>query len=237
MSIGQRPWRCRSSSPDGGYDLTNQARDLAGLLDDLHIKAAHIIGSSAGGPIVLTFAALYPRRVRSLVLVGTAIDLFPMGEPGSDEVRRQLVVLARDGEEAAFDQRPPSVEFSFNELWDEPEAIARGMLEAYRARVQRRREQARDMPRATRVHYYSTELRSMEAYLSTGITAYAQAVTAPTLVYHGSRDQMVPIADAQRLAQTIPGAVLELMVDGPHSLLIRSAAARQHVIAWMRQAS
>jgi pimeloyl-ACP methyl ester carboxylesterase len=91
----------RSSSPVGGYDLVTQARDLAGLLDHLHIDAAHVIGSPAGGPIALTFAALYPARTRSLILTGTAIDLFPPGEPGSEEVRRQLVVLERDGAAAA----------------------------------------------------------------------------------------------------------------------------------------
>src|SRR5205814_175495 len=136
------------------------------------IEAAHVIGSSAGGPIAFTFAAIYPKRLRSLVLVGTAIDLFPAGEPGSDEVRRQLVVLARDGAEAAFDQRPAGVEVSFNELWDEPEAVARGALEAYHAAVQRRRDLAQSLPKTTRVHYYATELRSMEAYLSTGLGAY-----------------------------------------------------------------
>ncbi len=63
----------RSSSPDNGYDLVQQARDLAGLLEHLQLDSAHIIGSSAGGPIAFTFAALCPRRTRSLVLTGTAI--------------------------------------------------------------------------------------------------------------------------------------------------------------------
>src|SRR5688572_10833216 len=63
----------RSSSPETGYDLATQARDLAGLLDSLNIPAVHLIGSSAGGPIAIVFAAQWPQRVRSLVLVGTAL--------------------------------------------------------------------------------------------------------------------------------------------------------------------
>src|SRR5258708_1951840 len=46
----------RSSSPDTGYDLVTQARDLAGVLDWIHAPDAHIIGSSAGGPISIFFA-------------------------------------------------------------------------------------------------------------------------------------------------------------------------------------
>lgn len=35
----------RSSSPEDGYDLHSQVRDLIGLLDHLDLKSAHIIGS------------------------------------------------------------------------------------------------------------------------------------------------------------------------------------------------
>lgn len=61
----------RSQSPSHDYQLENQAQDLARLLDHLHIDAAHVIGSSAGGPIAIAFAALWPERTRSLLLAGT----------------------------------------------------------------------------------------------------------------------------------------------------------------------
>jgi pimeloyl-ACP methyl ester carboxylesterase len=75
----------------------------------------------------------------------------------------------------------------------------------------------------------------MQAHLSTGIGALAAAVTAPTYVLHGSRDQMVPTADAQELALAIPGAQFELLEGGSHTLLGRSPEARRHVIAWVWQ--
>src|SRR5712692_8310476 len=43
----------RSSCPDTGYDLENQAEDLRALLDHLAIDRAHVVASSAGGPIGL----------------------------------------------------------------------------------------------------------------------------------------------------------------------------------------
>jgi pimeloyl-ACP methyl ester carboxylesterase len=132
----------RSSSPETGYDLWTQVRDLTDLLDHLHIETVHLIGSSAGGPIALLFAATQPQRTRSLILVGTALDLFPAGEPGSDVVRQHLAILERDGADRAFDQRPAEVEVTFSELWDHTEAKARGTLDEYRTRQHQWRAEA-----------------------------------------------------------------------------------------------
>ncbi|NJM07109.1 alpha/beta hydrolase [Candidatus Gracilibacteria bacterium] len=225
----------RSSSPDSGYDLLQQAADLAGLLDHLGIPAAHVIGSSAGGPISVLFAAHYPQRVRSLVLVGTACDLFPAGEPGSDTVREHLAILARDSANAAFDQRPAEVEVTFSELWDEAEARARGTLNAYAARRQQWRERAVQLPRAQRVHYYQTELLSMQSYMQVDVCAYAATISRPCLVIHGSSDQMVPVADAAALAAAIPMAHFELIADGPHTLMALHDDARKRVIRFLQE--
>ena len=67
----------RSSCPVDGYGLLDMAGDLEGLLDELSVPAAHLIGSSAGGPIAIAFAATRAGRTRSLALTGTAANLFP----------------------------------------------------------------------------------------------------------------------------------------------------------------
>src|SRR5438876_81561 len=100
----------RSERTTAGYALENQARDLAGLLDHLGMESAHHIGSSAGGPISLVFAAMWPECTRSLVLTGSGLDLFPHGDPPSDIIREQIALLERDGAESAFEQRPAGVE-------------------------------------------------------------------------------------------------------------------------------
>jgi pimeloyl-ACP methyl ester carboxylesterase len=227
---------CASSSlAVTGYDLGTQAADLAALLDHLGVTAAHIIGSSAGGPIALTFAAHWPARVRSLLLVGTALDLFPRGEPGSDAVRMHLAILEREGPEVAFEQRPPEVEVTFAELWDHTEATARGELEAYRARRAAWRDRARAIPRQQRVAYYAAELRNMQAYIDADLLPVARQVQAPTLVLHGTNDQLVPIADAEALANTVPNATLHVVQGGPHSLMIRDAKVRRVAMDWMHR--
>jgi len=58
----------RSSSPSGPY---SHADDLRALLDHLDIETCVIVGASMGGRIALTYALGWPKRVRSLFLVGT----------------------------------------------------------------------------------------------------------------------------------------------------------------------
>jgi len=224
----------RSSSPTAGYELANQVLDLTCLLDHLKLPRAHVIGSSAGGPLAILLAATRPQCVRSLVLVGTAVDLFPAGESGSDQVRQHLAILEKDGEESAFSQRPAGIEVTWGELWNQPEAVARGEEMAYSAQQGQWRDQARALPMAQRVHYYATELRSMQAYLTLDLRPVARSVVVPTYVIHGGNDQMVPLSSARELAQLIPSARFHEIPGGPHSLMIRDADARQHVIAFMQ---
>jgi pimeloyl-ACP methyl ester carboxylesterase len=51
--------------------------DLRGFADALGLRAFHLAGFSLGGMTALTFAARYPERVASLVLVGVTIEREP----------------------------------------------------------------------------------------------------------------------------------------------------------------
>ncbi len=55
------------------YDLDDMAADTAGLLDQLEIDSAHLVGASMGGMITQQLAATHPDRVRSLcsIMAGT----------------------------------------------------------------------------------------------------------------------------------------------------------------------
>jgi pimeloyl-ACP methyl ester carboxylesterase len=223
----------RSSSPDSGYDLENQALDLASLLDALRITSTHVIGSSAGGPISVTFAALYPDRVRSLTLAGTGINLFPVGDPVSDLIRQQIAILDKDGAEAAFDRRPAGVETSLEPLWIVDEMRARGRYAEFLEREQMLAQQAQTMPKAERARYYAIELRSMQAYMRDDLQNYARRVECPTLVLHGSDDREVPLAWGEALARLIPTARMHIIPGGGHSLVHRSDEGRHIVIEFI----
>jgi 2-succinyl-6-hydroxy-2,4-cyclohexadiene-1-carboxylate synthase len=50
------------------YKIEATARDLAGILDCLEISQIDLLGYSMGGRLALTFALIFPERVRKLVL-------------------------------------------------------------------------------------------------------------------------------------------------------------------------
>jgi pimeloyl-ACP methyl ester carboxylesterase len=218
-----------------GYDLPNQARDLAGLLDHLKIDAAHLIGSSAGGPIAMVFAATYPQRVRSLTLAGTAIELFAAGDPVSEVVREQVGLLDSKGAEATFDGRPAGIEVTFQVLWVPEEMAERGTLGSYWDEQRRLNAQAKGIARDVRIQHYVAELRNMEACWQTDVASYARRIAAPTLVLHGSNDREVPVAWGEHIACTIRGARLQIEQGKSHTLIGRDADARRKVIEFMAQ--
>jgi pimeloyl-ACP methyl ester carboxylesterase len=57
-----------SDMPPNGYSPRDLAVDLNGLLVELGIERAHLVGHSYGGTIALQHAVLYPEQTRSLVL-------------------------------------------------------------------------------------------------------------------------------------------------------------------------
>ena len=225
----------RSSAPASGYELENQGRDLASLLDALALSSAHVIGSSAGGPISLLFAALYPQRVRSLTLAGTGLTLFPLDDPESNLIRHLITILDTAGAGAAFAHRPAGVETSLESRWVVDEMRARGRYAEYLQKEQDLARQAQAMPEAERARYFSIELRSMQAYMRDDLPTYARQVTCPTLVLHGSDDREVPQARGEALAEMIPASRLHIIPGGGHSLVHRSVEGRQVVIDFIRE--
>jgi 3-oxoadipate enol-lactonase len=61
----------------GPFDYYDSASDCIGLLDQLGIASATLVGMSQGGFLSLRAAWKHPKRVRALVLVDTAAALFP----------------------------------------------------------------------------------------------------------------------------------------------------------------
>jgi pimeloyl-ACP methyl ester carboxylesterase len=59
----------RSSHPEGGYEKTAQARDLAAILDKLGVKDAVLVTHDIGNMVGYAFAALYPQRVTKWVVM------------------------------------------------------------------------------------------------------------------------------------------------------------------------
>ncbi|MCP5159633.1 MAG: alpha/beta hydrolase [Gammaproteobacteria bacterium] len=63
----------RSEMPARGYSPLIMATDLARLLDYLALERVHLLAHSFGGAVAMAFAALWPERVRSLILADVRV--------------------------------------------------------------------------------------------------------------------------------------------------------------------
>ncbi len=222
----------RSSCPEGGYDLENQVRDLNELLELLEVEEAHVIGSSAGGPIAMLFASIYPNRVNTLVLAGTAADLWPKYDPVTRIVEEQFECLKKQGANVIWKNRPSGVELSFDVLWEREEMKERGVLAEYEDRI------AQSLKKCSvqdRVQWYEIQLRAIGAYLDRDLTKECARISVPTLVVHGANDREVPVDWGRDLSTKIPGATFRMYKSESHGLVHRYGVVRQDLIAFYDQ--
>ncbi len=107
------------------------ADDIAGLLDSLKIKKAHILGSSLGAEVGLSLAARYPGKVISLVCEGALYsESGPYGVwEGTDEefrteavplrLRQGLAYFGRDYPSASDMRESKKTELEAEGLWND----------------------------------------------------------------------------------------------------------------------
>jgi pimeloyl-ACP methyl ester carboxylesterase len=227
-----------SSCPRNGWTLENFVVDAKSLLERLGIRKAHVIGSSAGGPIALLLALSLPERTQALVLVNTSANLFAE-EFGDVEVlqtiREQIGILERQGPEVAYRARPAEAKVSMGALWDRPAAAADGTLEEYDEEQGRLVQAAKALSHQEKVQLYATELRNIGAYVDVDLRPRLQEVQVPTLIIHGSEDKVVPVGEAYELQEGIPGAELAVMPGLPHAIIHLSRETRLRVAEFLQQ--
>lgn len=68
----------KSESFEEGYQISDQAEMVAGLLAHLGLPSASVMGTSYGGAVALSLTIMYPQRVDRLLLAGTRAYTDPM---------------------------------------------------------------------------------------------------------------------------------------------------------------
>lgn len=76
------------------YDIKKVAADLASILKEMNIDHIHLIGYSMGGRLALTFALLYPCKVKTLILESSSPGLKTAKER-SDRVKRDQMLAKK----------------------------------------------------------------------------------------------------------------------------------------------
>lgn len=102
----------RSDAPETGYHMTEMARDVVGVMVQLGLERAHVVGSSLGAEVGLAMAADHPGRVISLAADGALYSEHgPYGTwEGSETEYRKHVESRMERMRAAPERRFPSVD-------------------------------------------------------------------------------------------------------------------------------
>jgi pimeloyl-ACP methyl ester carboxylesterase len=179
----------RASAP---YDLVDMAGDAAGLLGELGIAAAHVVGVSMGGMIAQQLAISYPERVLSLCSIMSMTGA-PDSEPPSADALRVLIAPPPEGRDDYVENQVKvwkvigSPGFSFDE-----------------ARIRSRALAAYD--RSFRPAGVGRQLMAVLA--SPDRTAALGNLRIPTLVIHGEEDPLVRPSGGTATAEAVPGSTI-----------------------------
>jgi pimeloyl-ACP methyl ester carboxylesterase len=184
------------------YTLEDMADDSVGLLDELGVEAAHLVGASQGGMIAQTIAIRHPERVLSLVSIMSTTGDRAVGQPHPEAIPALLT-------------RPPDNKEGFVDFvvgaW---KVIGSPEFEADPAALRARAAASYD-----RGIYPDGTARQLLAIGASGDRTEAlRNVDVPTTVIHGNQDILVDVSGGKATAAAIPGARLELIDGMGHDL-------------------
>jgi 3-oxoadipate enol-lactonase len=184
-----------ASTPlDGPVTIAQMADDAAGLLDALEVDSAHVMGISMGGMIAQELALGHAERVGTLTLGCTYCG----GEGSalaSEAVMSQLAAAMASGDRERALRAGWEINVSQTLAADE-DAYARF------------REIGNRRPVAVAVI-----MQQLQACVAHDTSTRLAQLAMPTLVLHGTDDQVLPVQNGELIASLIPSARLEIL-DG-----------------------
>ena len=186
--------------PPVPYTLSDMAADAAKLLDHLAIERAHVMGASMGGMIAQTFAIEHPHRTKTLISIMSQPGELTVGQPTPEAM--ELIVTPAPSDRDEYIAFAPKWQ-----LWQSKK---------YRSDELSRRNAIRDFDRS---NYPEGGPRQMAAIYASGSRAEGlQKLQIPTLVIHGTEDQLITPSGGERTAELIPNSTLLMVDDMGHDM-------------------
>ncbi len=187
-----------SAAAPGPYSMDLLAEDCHAILKALDITVPVVLcGLSMGGYVAFAFHRKYPEQMAGLILAATR-----PGEdsPESKANRDKAADLARrDGPSAVAESMLPKM-LSPKSYAERPELV----------------QSVREIMQATSLDGVLGDLMGMKSRPDS--TPALKKIEKPTLILHGSDDQLIPASEAVAMGGAIPGARLELLPDAGHLL-------------------
>ena len=191
------------------FSLDRWIEDLDAVVESAGLTRFPLIGLCQGGAVAAAYAARYPDRISRLVLY----DSYPFGayaEGVPDRLAQEARTLAEMIEVGWGKKTGAFREVFANLLMPEASKDALQWI----GEMQRRSASARNAR------------RMWDAFNAFDIRAVAADIAAPTLVFHGRRDCMVPFEAGRQLASLIPNARFVPLETNNHILLPKEDAWR-----------
>jgi pimeloyl-ACP methyl ester carboxylesterase len=179
------------------YRGDTYARFVLDFLDALRVQRATVAGNSLGGEVAWRAVTLAPQRFDKLILIdATGYAFMPEDIPLGFRAARVPVV----SHIAEYLLPRALVATSVRSVYGDPSRVSADLIDRYFELTLREGNR-----RALGLRLQQLEMGDHAARIKT--------ITLPTLVLWGSRDRLVPPANAQRFADDIRGARLTLL-DG-----------------------
>ena len=186
--------------------------DLRAFMDRLGVSEAALVGWSLGGAIILKFAALYPERVRELILLGSLSPLANSDFAGW----RLRARLASDGVTV---QEMVEQTFESTKMTLSPHTREKNPAAVEKVRQTLLRNQP-----LTYIELVDAmkEIPSLKPALD--------VIRAPTLILVGDSDIGTPISSAEDLNKALPSSFLKIIPDCGHCYPYEQPAATSKAI-------
>jgi len=198
-----------SEAPEDPYSMAEYADDLAALLDVLRVPDAVVCGLSMGGYVAFELLRRHPGRVRGLVLTNTRAA--PDDAEGRTRRDAMIARIRRDGPGFVADEMLPRL-------------VAPVTTRTMPDVVRQVRAMATGQPAAGLIGALAAMRDRPDSRPTLG------TITVPTLVVHGSDDQLIPLAEARAMADAIPDAHFAVIPAAGHLAPVEQAVNTGRVI-------
>jgi non-heme chloroperoxidase len=216
----------RSAQVSEGHDIDHYAADAAALVEHLNLKDAIHIGHSTGGGEATRYVAKHGQpqgRVAKLVLVAAVPPIMVKTPANPDglpiEVFDGLRKALADNRAQFFLDLPSGPFYNFNRPGAKP---SNGVIQNW---------WRQGMMGSAKAHY-----EGIKAFSETDFTDDLKAIDVPTLVMHGTDDQIVPYHDAGPLsAKLLKNGTLKTYEGFSHGMLtVHADVLNQDLLAFIK---
>ena len=184
------------------YTLSDMADDTVGLLNELKIDVAHMVGLSMGGMIAQMMAVCHPSRVQTLTAIMSST-----GAPGLPPPTPEALSILLN--------RLPSDRTGYIEgcvqIW---QILSGPNMPADESRVKELAGHSYD--RGLNPAGFSRQLAAIITFGS--IKEKLESVNVPTLVLHGDSDPLIPLECGLDIADSIRKAKMIILKGMGHAL-------------------